>query len=320
MLRTSFSPGLDGVADWASMQPKDLSLWLLNRVFQEARTWVLEELHRPYFHAVEIYALDRHTLRWIERASLKACAQEAGQIYTALDYYWACLPLPGRMKALGPRKEAVFRWYFCQRSLDNLRANTAGLLQALAISSLLPDEWFPQKDLEILIKNEIRRSGMVREVEVDWDLNLAPGGLRWLAGATQRTVEEIRAKLAEGRPWPVRIICSPGGLPGNRQVIVYACQKQPGGGLRLEIFEPGCDLDEHALLIQTRGEKTSVMEIAPPGRPLPVLGLLWETYSPAPPPLECSPWWLRREGVRQVWRQLRRGCQMLRKLLKGEIV
>ena len=307
MLWTSFSPGLDGAADWAFTEPEGQSTRQVERAFRAARAQVLEELHRPYFNAVETYNLAGHTGRWLEITPFQDCSQDAGKIYATLDYFSACLPLPRRMKALGARKEAVFYRYFHLRSLENIQANTLGFLNALTISCLIPDEWFPEKDLEKIIEKEIRQLGMYGEVEVDCQLRLAPGGLRWLAGSTMQTLENIREKLAAGQPWPVRIVRSPGKLLDNRQAIVYACQEQPGGRTRLEIFDPGCILEEHALQVDVSGEQVDVVEIAPPGPSLPVFGLLWEAYSPTTPPLECSPRWLRREAVRQVWRKLRKG-------------
>lgn len=307
MLRTAFSPGLDGPADWAFAQHESLTNRLLERVFWRARAQVLEELRQPYFNAVETFNLARQTERWICSTPLQVCAQEAGKIYATLDYFSACLPLPRRMRALGESKAAVLSRYFCQRGLENLQINTAGLLRALAISSLIPDEWFPEKDLEQLIKKEIRQLGIYRAVEADVRLSLAPGGLRWLAGTTEQTVEKIREKLAAGQPWPVRMVRSPYKLAGNRQAIVYACQEQPGGCLRLEIFEPDCVLQEHALQLDASGARLRVLEIAPPGRPAPVLGLLFENYSPVAPPVDCSPLWLRNEALRRWWRRVSRG-------------
>jgi hypothetical protein len=262
---------------------------------------VLQELHRSYFNAVEIYKLAPHTEQWIERAPPQAFAQEAGKIYVTLDCFTVCLLLPRRMKRLGTRKEAVFSEYFSQRCLENLQANSASLLSALAISNLIPDEWFPEKKLEKLIEKEIQRAGIYSHVEIDFDLGLPPGGLDWLSEATLETVTRVREKLAAGQPWPVRRVRSPDRLDGNRQVIVYACQEQRGGRLRLEIFEPGNPLEEHALQIVRRRERLEVTEILGAGRRQPLLGLLYEAYDAAPVPEECIPWWLRWMVVRRVW-------------------
>jgi hypothetical protein len=261
-------------------------------------------LHRSYFNAVELYNLSPHTERWIDKASLQPFAQEAGKIYVTLDYFAACLPLPKRMKKLRSGKEAIFYKHLCQRGLDNLQANSTALLRALEISSLIPDEWFPQKNLETLIEKEIKRSGIYNHVEIDLDLGLPPGGLHWLSDANMETVKRVREKLAAGQPWPVRIVRSPGRLDGNRQVVVYGCHEQKCGKLRLEVFEPGCSWKEHALQVVTKGKRLKVTEILGPDRHLPVLGLLYEVYSPAPLPGECIPWWLRWMALRRVWMKL----------------
>jgi hypothetical protein len=301
MVPIIFPPGLYGATNWAFTIPKELPDELLKQIFVEARTRVLEELHRTYFNAVETYELPSRTEEWIENVPLPAFAQEAGKIYVTLDYFTACLPLPKRMKRPGARKEAVLYEYFSQRSVDNLQANSAALLRTLGISSLIPDEWFPQKNLEKLIEKEIQRSGVYTHVEIDFDLGIPPGGLHWLSEATEQTMTKIREKLALGQPWPVRLVRSPGRLEGNPQVIVFACQEQKGGKLRLEIFEPDNPLEEHALQIIKRRERAEVTEILGSGRHLPVLGLLYEAYAAAPLPEECIPWWLRWMMVRRVW-------------------
>jgi hypothetical protein len=265
---------------------------------------VLQGLHRSYFNAVEFYELSAHTEQWIENAPLQAFAQEAGKIYVTLDYFSACLPLPRRTKRLGARKEVVFYEHFNQRTLDNIRANSTSLLKALTISSLIPDEWFPERNLGKLIEEEIKRAGIYSQIEVDFDLRIPLGGLHWLSDATLETVTMLREKLATDQGWPVRMVCSPSTLQGNRQVIVYACHEQRGGKLRLEIFDPGCPLEDHAVQIVKRRERLEVIEIQGQDRRLPVLGLLCEAYSPAHVPCECFPWWLRSMVIRRVWMRL----------------
>lgn len=301
MVPIPFPAGLYGDADWAFTHPKDLPNELVKRIFVDARTGVLQELHRSYFNAVEIYKLSPHTEQWIENTPLQAFVQEAGKIYVTLDYFSACLLLPRQMKRLGARKQAVLYEYFSQRGLGNLQANSASLLKALAISSLVPNEWFPEKRLEKLIETEIQRVGIYGQIEVDLDLSIPPGGLRWLSDATRETVKSVRETLADGQPWPLRMIRSPGKLHGNPQVIVYACQEQKRGKLRLEIFEPGNLLAEHALQVVERRGRLEVTEILGAGRRQPVLGLLYEAYDAAPLPRECIPWWLRWMVVRRIW-------------------
>ena len=304
MVPLPFPAGIYADADWACTHPNDQPNELLKQILLDARTGALQELHRLYFNAVEIDQLSAHTEQWIENAPPQALALEAGKVYVTLDYFSACLPLPRRTKKLRARKEAVFCKHFDQRSRDNIQANATALLKALAISGLIPDEWFPEKRLGKLIENEIRRAGIYSQIEVDFDLRIPPGGLQWLSEATMQTVTVLREKLATGHPWPVRMVCSPGSLHGNRQVIVYACHEQNGGKLRLEVFEPGCPLADHALQIVRRRERFKVMELQGPGRRLPVLGLLCETYSPATVPRECIPWWLRWMVVRRIWMRM----------------
>jgi len=301
MLRTAFTPGRDGLCDWDLPHSEALPTWLIKPFFADAHAQALEALHGGFFDAVEIYDLSRHIRRWIDRAALSVCAREAGKFYLTLDYFHASLPLPDHLCRLRGKKAVFFNRYFDQRSLDNLKANLAGLLQALAILSLIPNEWFPQKALEDRIEGQIRQLGFYRQVQVDCDLNLPPGGRRWMAGTTLKAVEQVRARLARRQPCLARLVRSLDGLEGNRQTIVYACQAQPDGSQRLELFEPDCVLDEHAVQISPHGD---VLEIAPPGRPLPILGLLCESYSPVSPPRECIPWWRRHPAMRWLWRRM----------------
>jgi hypothetical protein len=304
MLFTAFTPGRDGLSDWDFPQKRDVPDWLIKPVFNDAQSRALDELHRLYFDAVEIYDLAHHIGRWIESSALGICAQEAGKLYLTLDYYAASLPLPRQMDRLNAKKAAVLHHYFDRRSLDNLEANLAGLLQALAILSLIPDAWFPEKALEKLIEIKIKQLGLFRQVEVDCQLSLPPGGMRWMSCTTLQAVEQVRARLSAGEPCLVRMMRSLERLEANRQAIVYAADEAPGGALRLEIFEPDCVLEEHALQVAVRGERAEVLEIAPPSRPLPVLGLLCDAYSPAAPPQECIPWLLRSPMIRQLWRNI----------------
>jgi len=296
-----FPAGLYGEADWAFTDPEDVNSVSLEQIFFGVQTRMLAELHRSYFNVVEICKIPLRTECWIKDADLQTLAQEAGKIYVTLDYFAACLPLPRRMRKMGKEKAAFFYQYFCQRSLENLQANSESLLKTLAVSSLIPDEWFPQENLEKLIEKEIKRSGMYSHVEIDLDLGLSPGGLHWLSDVTRETVIRVREKLASGQPCAVRLIRCPGRLYGNRPVIVYGCQEEKNGKLRLEIFEPGNPVEGHALQVVIKENRVKVKENLGPDRQLPVPGLLYEEYSPAALPRECIPWWLKWVAVRQVW-------------------
>jgi len=304
MLRTAFTPRRDGLSDWDLPRSEALPSWLIKPLFTVAHAQALEALHGAFFDAVEIFDLSRHIQRWIDHAALSMCAQEAGKLYLSLDYHYSCLPLPRQLHRLRGKKALLFNRYFDQRSLDNLGANLANLLQALAILSLIPDTWFPQKALEERIEDKIRQLGVYRQVQVDCQLSLPPGGMRWMALATLNAVAQVRAKLAQGQPCLVRLVRSLEGLEENRQAIVYACENLGDGCRRLEIFEPGCVLEEHALQVTVNGKQVELLELAPPGRPLPVLGLLCEAHSAVPPPRECVPWLLRNPAMRRLWRRM----------------
>jgi hypothetical protein len=304
MLSSGFTPGQDGQSDWELPPSENLPDWQLKPVFLQARAQALDGLHAQYFDAVEIYDLAHHTARWIEQAARLVCADDAGKLYLSLDYFSCNLPLPRHLHRLSRKKAALFRRYLDRRSLDNLAANLPGLLQALAILSLIPDAWFPQKNLENLIEDKIHRLGLYRQIEVDVNLNLPPGGMRWISHTTRQAVAQVQEALALGQPCLVRLLRSLERLEANRQAIVYAVGEAPGNALRLEIFEPDCVLEEHALQVTVRGERAEVLEIAPPSRPQPVLGLLYDVYSPVAPPQECIPWLLRSPVIRQLWRNI----------------
>lgn len=300
MSRLPFSPRLDGASDWALDSLEDLAPRQLGRLFLQARQHLLEELHQPYFDAVEHYHLDRQLERWITRSDLLACARRGGKVYATLDHYHACLPLPRQVAEMADRRRAVFERYFAQRALDSLQANTTNLLGALAVTCLIPEQWFPRQELEKQIEQQVRQLGRFLQVQVDCQLKLPAGGLRWLAENTGQAVERAQEALDSGQPCLLRMIQSQRQLADNRQVIVYNCRQVGAGCLRLEVFEPDCVLDEHALQVEIKDGKVSVTEIAPPALPRAVLGLLVDAYTPSPPPEACTPW------LKRTWWRLRR--------------
>ncbi len=297
-------PGQDGQSDWELPPSENLPDWQLKPVFLQARAQAIDGLHAQYFDAVEIYDLAHHTARWIEQAARQVCADDAGKLYLSLDYFSCNLPLPRHLHRLSRKKAALFRRYLDRRSLDNLAANLPGLLQALAILSLIPDAWFPQKNLKNLIEDKIHQLGIYRQVEVDVSLNLPPGGMCWMSHTTHQAVAQVQEALALGQPCLVRLLRSLQRLEANRQVIVYAAGEAPNGALRLEIFEPECVLEEHALQFTVHGDQVELLELVPPTRPQPLLGLLCEAYATVPPPQDCIPWLLRSPAIRQLWRNI----------------
>lgn len=301
MSALTFPPDLYRATDWSLSRSAGTADEALKQVFDEGRAHALMDLRGMYYNAVDVYQLALRTDCWIEEANLQDLVWQAGQIFVILDYFDAYLPLPRRMKRLGEKKAPVFLEYFCSRGMANTQANTEALLSALAISKLIPDAWFPEKELERQIKREIRRSGIYRKIDVELDLGLPQGGLCWLSEVTLQTVQKVRKKLAAGQPWPIRLVGRSSKLGDNRQVIVYACQEQKGRKLRLNVFEPGRAGKEHALEVVVQEQRVKVTEILGGGSHLPVLGLLYDAYIPRNPPYVCIPWLLRWEVVRKAW-------------------
>jgi hypothetical protein len=306
MAETDFIPELNG----CDHLDKALLSGFRPRAFQNILTAacarVLTELKRDYYGGVEAYNLAYHLDRWIQDARVAQCGGEAGTVYAILDYFNAGLYLPRNIHTLGRLRLDSFRRYFWQRSLDNVEANTFALIKALAITSLLPAEWYPQSVLDGQIKAELKRLRIYREISINADLGLAPGGLDWMAQTTASSVTHLQEHLEAGRPWPVRLILDANQLCANRQVIAYGFKKETGPVVRFEIYEPDCICDEHAIQINLGGEHPVVSEICPPGLPVPLAGLICDSYpAGAPPAASLSP--IQRNGTaRRLFWRLRR--------------
>ncbi len=306
MAKTDFIPELNGCDHLDTALLSGFRPRAFQNALSAATTRVLTELKRDYYGGVEAYNLPDQLGRWIQNAQLERCGREAGTVFTILDYFNAGLYLPKNTQQLERRRQESFRRYFWQRSLDNIRANSFSLLKALAITALLPGEWYPQAVLDGQIKAELKRLRIYREISINADLGLAPGGLDWMAQTTRSSVTRLQEHLETGRPWPVRLILDANHLCANRQVIAYSLKKEPGHVVRVEIYEPDCICDEHTIRINLGGEQPVVNEICPPGLPVPLAGLICDSYPAAAPPTAClSP--LQRNGTaRKFFWRLRR--------------
>ena len=255
----------------------------VSSIFKEAASQALAALKADYFGAVEAYRLDQHLEQWERTADQQACALQAGKIFAVLDYFNARLFLPGRIDRMPALRRRFFERYFWGRAQDNMQANTEALLKALAVTVLLPDEWYPQAVLDRQIRDELNRLKIFREIEIAPDLGLEPGGLAWMAQTTLASVGTLLESLEAGRPWPLHLMRDPVRVCGNRQVIAYALDGT-GDRLRLEIYEPDCLCAEHAILVDMSGERPVVVEHCPPEAPRPLAGLVSGWYEPVEPP------------------------------------
>ena len=275
------------------------------RLSCRARQAVMESLPGEYYGAVDIYRLDYHLERWSAATAAEQFGRQAGQLYLILDYFNARLFPPRLHEGQRASRTAALASYFWQRSADNLEANTTGLLTALAIAVLLPDEWFPQIALQRRIQAEIGRLRVYEEAQVSGDLGLPPGGVRWMGQATLAALSALQAKLAAGGPCLARMIRDPRRLNANRQVIVYDCVALHGQHLRLSIYEPDCLCYEHGIQADLSGEVPVLVETCSQDEPMPVFGLLSENYTPANLPKAGIPPWLRNWSIRSWYWRLR---------------
>jgi hypothetical protein len=313
MSQAAFTPAISGFQTPEGLLLDGFGPRSVGFLLQEAVSEVLVELKRDYWGGVEAYRLAEHLERWVRTGDLRAYTAPAAEVFTALDYYYAQLMLPGDLGRLPAARRRAFQRYFWERGLDSLRANALALLRTLAVTALLPDEWYPQATLERQIKAELNRLRIFREITITPDLGLEPGGLSWMARTTRQAVEALREPLQAGRPRPLRMIRDPHQLSGNRPAIAYASREGKSGMIRLEIHEPDCLCAEHAILVDLVGEKPVVVEHCPPGPDVPLAGLLAEAYQPVMPPPECLTPLQRNRHWRQLTWRLRHRIQRLRR-------
>jgi hypothetical protein len=279
----SFTPAISGFKSSTDSLHGGYGPRAIRSLFREAAAQALASLKADYFGGVEAYRLDERLAEWARTADRQACARRAGQIFATLDYYHSRLVLPGRIERLPSLCRRYFESYFWMRALENLGANLEPLLKALAVTALLPDEWYPQAVLDRQIRDALGRLKIFKEIEITPELGLPPGGLGWMAGTTREAVESLRENLPAGRPCPLHLLEDPVRVCGNRQVIAYDLE-ETGKRLRLEIYEPDCVCTEHALLVDLRGERPVVVEHCLPGPDRPVAGLICSGYKPVEPP------------------------------------
>jgi hypothetical protein len=302
---TYFIPNLNGVQGDSFKRLKGLGPQAFAALLRRTRLSVTEALREKYFGAVDIYRLDYHLERWNEAAGAERIGREAGLLYLILDFFHARLfPRQAKERYLST---TAFASYFWQRSADNLENNAAGLLHALAVAGLLPDEWFPQVVLERRIQAEIGRLRVFEGTQVSSDLGLPTAGVSWMGQETRVALAAIQAKLAAGEPCLARMIRDPSRLSANRQVIAYDCVARPGPRLRLSIYETGCLCSDHAIEADLSEEKPVLVETCSPNEPMPVFGLLCEHYAPASPPEASAAPWLRNQRIRSWYWRLRYG-------------
>lgn len=304
---THFIPSLNGAEGVSFEHLKGTGPRKFAALSSQARQTVLEELRVKYSGAVDIYRLDDQLKRWSDTAEAEKIGREAGALYLLLDYFHARLFPAQALAGTGAPITIPLALYFWQRSADNLEANTAGLLEALAVAVLLPDEWFPRVALERRIQAELGRLRVFEEAQISSDLGLPAAGLRWMGQKTQAALAAVQARLAAGEPCLARLIRDQRRLSVNRQVIVYACDPTPGPGLRLSIYEPGCLCSPHAIEADLSGERPLLVETCSSDEPEPVFGLLSEAYTPAAPPEAGVRPWLRSWRLRSWYWRLRYG-------------
>jgi hypothetical protein len=309
---TQFNPKLNGIQGTISEHLMGIGPRKYETILRQSRRSVLESMRAKYYGAVDIYNLDDHLERWSETGEAIKIGREAGLLYLLLDCFHAQIFPPETLDKSDGLRSAEFSSYFWRRSAENLEANTARLLTALAVAILLPDEWFPQVTLERRIQAEIDRLRVFEKVQITADLGLPPAGLGWMGDTTRTALEAVQTKLKSGKPCLVRMIRDPQRLNANRQVIVYEASPMSGSGVRLSIYEPGCVCSEHTIEADLSGEKPSLVETCVSGEPEPIFGLLSEYYAPADLPKACIAPWMRIRWTRSWYWQFRHALHQIR--------
>lgn len=284
MPKTWFRPQIDGLRAAKAAGAEDEEIAEIHKRFQLAIDAVYNLLKPSYNGALELYSVRKKLNQWVVKKIPDSRSLQDGFVFVALDYFYSRRFKSKIDLSIQTRPSQILS-YLRQRQKDHMDSNSQLLLSYMATANLIPEKWLPESWLIYPIEAEIKKLQEFKDVRIDLNLALAPGGKRWAYKNFQENWEKLKNYIDAGRPWPIRVMANTLNPYKNKSVIAYGYEDTGNAAGKIFVYDVCCPAREHTISFKLNDDALVVSESCRQSSCSNYLyGFFCENYSVALPP------------------------------------
>jgi hypothetical protein len=284
MPKTWFRPQIDGPQVGNAGRADENEIDKIHKSFQLAIDAVYNLLKPFYNGALDFYEVRKKLKHWISKKIPPGRSLHDGLIFVALDYFYSRRFKSDKELSL-PICQAQIYFYLRQRRADHMVSNSQLLLSYMTTANLIPEKWVPESLLIDPIEAEIKKLPEFKDVRIDINLALPPGGKIWIYQNFLENWEKLKNYIDAGRPWPIRLMANTLNPYENKSVIAYGYEDMGNGSGKIDVYDIDCPDQEHTISFKLNENTLTVSEICRHSNSISYLhGFFCENYSVVTPP------------------------------------
>jgi len=309
MPKTWFRPQIDGLRAPKAVSAKDDEIDEVHKSHQAAIDAVYNRLKPSYNGALDLYKVRKKLEQWVAKKVPDGYSLQNGLIFIALDYFYS-RRFKSKIDLNIQTRTPQIHSYLRQRQKDHMDSNSHLLLSYMATANLIPEKWLPEPLLIDPIKAEIKKLHEFKDVRIDLNLALTPGGKHWVYEDFLLNWEKLKNYIDAGRPWPIRVVANTLNPYKNKSVIVYGYEDTGNFSGKIFIYDVYCPNREHTINFKLNDSALTVSESCRQSNCSNYLrGFFCENYSVASPPhSRVSRFFHSVLPVKSIWHLLRFIC------------
>lgn len=284
MPKTWFRPQIDGINVVKVGKADEKENEEIRTRFQMAIDAVYNLLKPFYNGALDLYEVRKKINQWIAKKIPPDRIPHDGLVFVSLDYFYSrrFKSKIDLSKQTGPTHLHCF---LKQRQEDHMFSNAHLLLIYMTTSNLIPEKWLSESLLIDPVKEEIKKRAEFKDVRIDIDLALQPGGKLWTYENFLENWEKLKNHIDAGRPWPIRLMTNTLNPYEHKSVIAYGYEDTDERSGKIYVYDIYCAAHEHTIDFTLEEKALTVSESCKEANYSHYLhGFFCENYSIKPPP------------------------------------
>jgi hypothetical protein len=284
MPKTWFRPQIDGPRVGEAGRVDENEIDKIHKRFILAIDAVYNLLKPSYNGALDLYGVRNKLKQWISKKIPPGRSLHDGLIFVALDYFYSHRFKSDKDLSLTTRPAQIY-FYLRQRRADHMVLNSHLLLSYMTTANLIPEKWVPESLLIDPIEAEIKKIPEFKDVRIDINLALPPGGKLWIYQNFLENWKMLKNYIDAGRPWPIRLMANTSNPYENKSVIAYGYEDMGNGSGKIYVYDIDCPDREHTIRFKLDQNTLTLSESCRQSDYSSCLqGFFCENYSVVPPP------------------------------------
>ena len=284
MPKTWFRPQIDELKVGKGGEADEKENDEIRERFQVAIDTVYNLL-KPYYNgALDLYEIRKRINEWITKKIPPERTLHESLVFVSLDYFYSrCFK--SRIEISKQTRANQLNCFIKQRQKDHMFSNSHLLLSYMTIANLIPEKWLSESLLIGPVKEEIKKMPEFKDVHIDIDLALQPGGKLWIYENFLENWEKLKNYIDAGRPWPIRLMAKTLNPYQHKSVIAYGYEDTDERSGKIYVYDIHCPAQEHTIDFKIEAKALTIAESCTGANYSRYLhGFFCEDYSITPPP------------------------------------